>query len=172
MKEPSYRYGKGWSVGCVRKKNPNFPYNAIAIKDGVPISAGCRATYEEAAKAAVGAAYHYGSLNVTQSAKFFAKMGWVFNTNDLVTFAPNTYDKGWYVRRQDDRWISYTGYHTRVDGKRKFILKTVCARMSKALAVEKAIEAAKLTDIYNEDKTVLWLKRNGLEELIKKARVA
>ena len=44
--------------------------------------------------------------------------------------------------------------------------------MSKALAVEKAIEAAKLTDIYNEDKTVLWLKRNGLEELIKKARVA
>ena len=86
MKEPSYRYGKGWSVGCVRKKNPNFPYNAIAVKDGVPISAGCRATYEEAAKAAVGAAYHYGSLNVTQSAKFFAKMGWVFNTNDLVTW--------------------------------------------------------------------------------------
>ncbi len=170
-KDPTYRFGRGWSIGYIPAKNPTYPYNALVVKDGVPISAGCRATLKEAALTAVGAAYHYCTLDISRSQRWFTRNGLGgFTTKDLITYAPNTFHKGWYVRRQGERYIGYTGHHTRINGKRKYKLTFVCTRMSKRIAIEKTIEAAKQTDRYDADRSVLWLTRNGYADLIPVAK--
>ena len=172
-------YGKGWSVGYHPKSNERFPYNAIVIlEDGTHKSCGSRATLEEAAKIAVGAAYHHGTLNVGRSQRWFTDHGMYFTGADMDSYAPTIKDKGWYVRRSTTKigtvvWIAYTGYpYKTVDNKRRHKLKTVTSRKSKTLAVEYAIKAAKETDRYDEGRSILWLERNGMKELIKLARVS
>lgn len=172
--------GKGWSVLSSHQRTPNHVPRYVAAvvwPGGKRKSCGARDTKEEAAVLAVAAARQYGTLNWKQTVKWFQIMGYKLDGSDTLTY---TYtrgrEKGWYVRKDVTeagtvRYVAMIGF---ADSCRKrqheHNLRFVCSRMSRRMAAEHAIKAAKGTDRYDEAATVLWLQRNNMNDLIPVAK--
>ena len=179
-REAKLIYGKGWSISEAPRTTPNSAqrYNAIALLPGRKrIALGARDTREEAALLAVRGARHYGTLDWIKTVRWFKLFDYQLASEDTFGFEPTPRGKGWYVRQYITRaknkiFIAAVGHEYHVDGKRKHKMVAVCSRKSRRLAVEHAIRAAKDTEHYNEAATILWLERNGMDDLTKLARIS
>jgi hypothetical protein len=170
--------GKGWSVGhnSTRSKVASRRYSAIVRHfDGRKQTVGCRDTKHGAAILAVQAARHYGTLDWSKTVRWFKTMDMELASEQTFGYGYAPKGKGWYVRKATTKigtvmWIAYTGYSERKDGKSRHHLVTVTSRLNRKVAVEYAIKAALGTEHYNEAATVLWLERNGMDDLIPTAQ--
>jgi hypothetical protein len=158
-------YGKGWSVGEISHNTQNhaYPYVALVIFGRKLKCVGARKSKDEAARLAVCAARHYGTLDWSKTVRWFKVMGYELDSADTFEFSIPKRAKGWFVLKREHAYIAYTGTRNN--------LKTVCSRKSRYVAVQHAINAAKSMPNYDEAATILWLQRNRMDDLIEMARV-
>jgi len=164
--------GKGWNLKARRYKGTFEGYEVHVYKyrkhRDVGSYVGMKPTYMEAIHLAVSEAHKRGTLDWAKTVRW-CKWQDIELTYDAIRYDARQECKGrgWYIfkskRRIGHAYEVYVGLHSHSSS-------YVACTGSKRKAIQIGITASQEKGCYGEEKTILWLERNDMSDLIPTAR--
>ena len=158
-------FRKGWTVAYDVSKGKYRAYS-----DSLPmVYYGTAEDKRMAISMAISGALKHGRLSWPATRAYAEMKGIDISYDDAFDFKGGTgTNRGWYVRINGST-PTCPRYEIRIGATAK-TSRSVGTAKHKVKAVKIAISAAKGKRYYNEDLTVCWLRKNGMEQLIETAR--